>query len=129
MLAGVYHMTCEQGSTFVRNLEIERPDPGDPTGTTFVPYTLAAHTARMQIRRTLENATPMVSLTSTPDAGGNGIVMQPLGVENAMRIYMTAQLTATITDSGVYDLEIVNSVGEVARVIQGQFNLSPEVTR
>lgn len=129
MLAGIYAMTCEQGTTFVRNLEIERPDPSDPTGETFIPFDLSGYTARMQVRRTLESATPMVNLTSTVDGSGNGITMQPLGVANALKVYMTDELTSTIETSGVYDLEIINVAGEVSRVLQGQFNLNPEVTR
>lgn len=129
MLAGVYNLTCEQGATFIRNLEIERPDPSDPTGETFIPFDLSGYTARMQVRRTLESTTTMVNLTSTVDGSGNGITMQPLGVANAMKIYMTDELTATITTSGLYDLEIINAAGEVSRVLQGQFNLNPEVTR
>lgn len=129
MLAGVYDMTCEQGSTFIRSLEIEQPDPADPTGQTFEPFDLTGYTARMQVRRTLESTTAMVNITSTPDVNGNGIFMQYAGVENAMRIYMNDEFTATITTSGVYDIEIINGAGEVSRVLQGKFTLSPEVTR
>lgn len=129
MLAGVYDMTCEQGSTFIRNLEIERPDPSDPTGQTFLPFDLSGYSARMQVRRTIESTTTMVSLTDTIDPDGNGITMQSLGIENAMKIYMTDELTATISTSGVYDIEIINAIGEVSRILRGNFNLIPEVTR
>lgn len=129
MLAGVYNMTCEQGSTFIRNLEIERPDPSDPTGQTFIPFDLSGYEARMQVRRTMESSATMIDLTSEVDEDGNGITMQPLGEVHAMKIYMTDELTATISTSGVYDIEIINSIGEVSRVLQGQFTLNPEVTR
>jgi hypothetical protein len=42
---------------------------------------------------------------------------------------MTPEVTAGITSSGVYDLEIESEQGVVSRVIQGTFTLSEEVTR
>jgi hypothetical protein len=128
MLAGAYNMVCEQGTTFVRDLALEYPDPGDPTGETFLPFDLTGYTARMQVRRTLESATTMLNLT-TVATNGSQIIMQPSGESNAMRIYVSDEATALITTDGVYDLEIENESGEVSRVIEGDFVLVPEVTR
>jgi hypothetical protein len=50
-------------------------------------------------------------------------------VNNSIRIVISAEDTADLTSSGVYDLEIVNDSDEVSRVIQGDFVLNPEVTR
>ena len=79
MIAGVYNITIEQGSTFGRLISVEQPDlVTDPTGQTFVNYSLVAHTARMQIRRTVDSATSMISLTTengritiNPNISGN----------------------------------------------------------
>ena len=42
---------------------------------------------------------------------------------------MRAEDTREIATSGVYDIEIISPTNEVDRVLQGQFTLSPEVTR
>jgi hypothetical protein len=123
MLSGVYNITCEQGATFVRLIEIEYPDPIDPE--TYLDFDLSGFTARLQVRRTVESSTHFVNLTSE----NGGIEMQPGGILNAMRIYMSDELTSTIPSDGVYDLEIESASGEVSRVIRGSFTLIAQVTR
>lgn len=127
MIAGIYNITCQQGSTFSRLLEIEQPDlEADPTGQTYEPFDLSGFTARMQVRRTIESSTKLVELTTE----NNGLEINPTGeTTNHIRIYMSDDVTASITSSGVYDLEIINGDGEVSRIMQGAFTLSPEVTR
>ena len=130
MIAGVYNLTIEQGSTFGRLISVEQPDlVADPTGQTFVNYSLVAHTARMQIRRTVDSATSMISLTTengritiNPNISGNT-------KNNEISLLITAADTATLTTSGVYDLEIISSGGTVSKVIRGDVTLIPEVTR
>lgn len=124
MLSGIYNITCEQGATFIRLIEIEYPHPTEPD--VYLDFDLSGYSARMQIRRTIDSSTTMVSLDS--DSLG-GIEMQPGGIVNAMRITMTDAQTASITSDGVYDLEIVAPTDEVSRVIRGTFTLSREVTR
>jgi len=130
VIAGVYNLTIEQGSTFGRLISVEQPDlVADPTGQTFVNYSLVAHTARMQIRRTVDSATSMISLTTengritiNPNISGNTR-------NNEISLLITAADTATLTTSGVYDLEIISSSGTVSKVIRGDVTLIPEVTR
>lgn len=130
MIAGVYNLTIEQGSTFGRLISVEQPDlTTDPTGQTFMNYSLVAHTARMQIRRTIDSETSMISLTTE-----NGrITINPNIVgnvrNNEISLLIAAADTATLTTSGVYDLEIINSGGTVSKVIRGDMTLIPEVTR
>ena len=126
MIAGVYNITIEQGTTFYRLIDVMEPDVLDPDE--YDPFNLTGYTARMQIRRTVDNADTMISLTS-PTVNGNGITVMD-GANNAISINMTAATTATIPTSGVYDLEIVKtSTGAVSRLIQGTITLSLEVTR
>lgn len=126
MIAGVYNITIEQGTTFYRLIDVMEPDVLDPDE--YDPFNLTGYTARMQIRRTVDNADTMISLTS-PTVNGNGITVMD-GANNAISINMTAATTATILTSGVYDLEIVKtSTGAVSRLIQGTITLSLEVTR
>ena len=131
MIAGVYNLTIEQGSTFGRLIAIEQPDlVTDPTGQTFENFDLSGFTARMDVRRTIDTATPMITLTTE-----NGrIAINPSIAGNATRnneisLSITAADTATITTSGVYDLEIISAGGTVSKVIRGDVTLIPEVTR
>ena len=126
MLAGVYNITIEQGSTFGRLISLEQPDiAADPTGATFEEYNLSGHTARMQIRRTVESTSTMLSLTTE----NGGIVINPGTPDNEIEIAISAANTATLTTDGVYDLEIINNGGAVSKVIRGTITLIPEVTR
>jgi hypothetical protein len=103
MIAGIYNLTCEQGTTFSRLIEIEQPDlVNDPSGQTY-----------------------LVSLTS--ENGGLRVI--PGIYENQIQMFMSASVTASINQSGVYDLEIIDAEGTVSRVLQGSFTLIPEVTR
>ena len=124
MISGIYNLYCEQGTTFSRLIEIEYPDPIDPT--IFFPFDLTGFSASLQVRRTVESPTTLISLNST---NGGGIEIQPNNVENALRIYMTDAQTSSITSDGVYDLEIEDPNGSVSRVLRGTFTLSPLVTR
>jgi hypothetical protein len=126
MLAGKYNIFIEQGTTFYRLIDVMEPNILDPT--TFEPFDLTGYTARMQIRRTIDSPTAMLSLTS-PTVNGNGITMRD-GVVNALSINITDAMTSSLTSSGVYDLEIIKTAtGDVSRLLQGTMTLSLEVTR
>ena len=127
MIAGVYNITIEQGTTFYRLIDVMEPTVLDPDE--YEAFDLTGYTARMQIRRTLESTgSPLLSLTS-PTVSGNGITVMD-GANNAISINITAAMTATLQYSGVYDLEIIKtSTGAVSRLIQGTITLSLEVTR
>jgi len=123
MIAGIYNLFIEQGATFTRLIEIEYPDPADVT--TMLPYDLTAHSASMQIRRTVDSSTAQITLTDT-----NGrIEMQPSGTENAMRLTLTPDETSTLTSDGVYDIEIEDANGDIQRILKGTVTLSLQVTR
>ena len=133
MRAGAYNITCEQGSTFVRLIEVEQPDLiTDPTGETYEPFNLAGYTARMQARRTIESTSFFLMLTTE----NGGLSINPGDADNEILIYIEDEVTASINSSnpgsnlnGVYDLEIINPSGEVSRLLEGTFTLKAEVTR
>lgn len=127
MIAGVYNITCEQGSSFLRILEIQQPDlVTDPTGQTFEDFDLTGYTARMQVRRTIDSSSALVTLTTE----NLGLEINPTeDTINMIKMSMAASVTASITSSGVYDLEIVDTTGFVSKVVKGVFTLVPEVTR
>ena len=128
MLAGTYNMLTEQGSTLYRVLSLEYPDlVGDPSGETYLPWDLDGYTARMQVRRLIEDANYMIEITTE----NGGIDVEPLGEQGRIDLTMTAVQTAALDSDGVYDLEIIDtgSTGTVSKVIKGTFTLIPEVTR
>ena len=126
MIAGEYNITIEQGTTFYRLIDVMEPTILDPDE--YEAFDLTGYTARMQIRRTVESTTPMLSLTS-PTVSGNGITVMD-GANNAISINITDTMTSSLTSSGVYDLEIIKtSTGAVSRLLRGTITLSLEVTR
>lgn len=123
MIAGIYNIFIEQGTSFTRLVEIEYPDPDDLT--IMLPYDMTSFSASMQIRRTIDSATPQITLTNS-----NGrIEIQPGGVDNAIRLNLSAADTKLLTSDGVYDLEIADVSGNVSRILKGTVTLSLEVTR
>ena len=126
MIAGVYNITLEQGTTFYRLIDVMEPTVLDPD--VYEAFNLTGYTARMQIRRTIDSETPMVSLTS-PTVNGNGITVMD-GANNAISININDTTTSLVDSSGLYDLEIIKtSTGQVSRLLQGTVTLSREVTK
>lgn len=133
MIAGVYRIVCQQGAVLNLLIQVEQPDLAtDPTGATHEPFDLRGHTARMQVRRTIESASPMITLTTE----NNGLIINPDSDDpfpgtdfNNLQILMTSSQTAALTSGGVYDIEIINEDGYVSRLLQGEFMFIHEVTR
>jgi hypothetical protein len=121
MIAGVYNIFCEQGTTFIRTFELQYPDPIEPD--VYYSYNLTGFTARMQVRRTIESTTKVIELTTQ----NGGIAIN--GPEGKLTVTMTASQTSGLSSSGVYDIEIIDGGGNVSRLVQGAFTLSLEVTR
>lgn len=115
MTAGVYDIVCEQGATFRRTFTWtdENEQPIDLTGCS----------ARMQVRPTHSSTTTWLNLSS-PTA----ITLTPLAGQITV-VITAAQSAALPVKRGVYDLEVVLSNGDVQRLLQGSFTVSPEVTR
>ena len=118
MTAATYNMTCEQGTTFSKKLTIT--DNATPP----VARNLSTYSGRMQVRPDIESSTALLDLLST--GGSPEITLNASGV---IQITVSAAVTAALSQGGVYDLEIEDSSGVVERVIQGNFELSKEVTR
>ena len=125
MIAGSYNITCEQGTSFSRIIALEQPrTPTEEDPSLYEVYSLVDHTARMQVRRTLESTgSPIISLTTENER------IELDGINGLITLSISAADSAALTSSGVYDLEIITSGGLVSRVIQGTFTLSLEVTR
>lgn len=115
MTAGVYDIVCEQGVTFRRTFTW--------TDENEQPINLTGCSARMQVRPTHSSPTTWLNLSSPAS-----ITLTPL--VGQLTVVITASQTASLpVKRGVYDLEVVLSNGEVVRLVQGSFTVSPEVTR
>jgi hypothetical protein len=80
----------------------------------------------MQVRNTHDTTTTVLSLLST-GASPAITIDAPNG---RITIVVSATTTATLNDGPkVYDLEVIMANQEVVRLMQGQFIVSPEVTR
>lgn len=114
MTPGRLNFTCPQGSTFRRTLTYKIDD---------VPVDLSGYQGRLQVRETHDSLDYIVNLTN-----GNGITMG--GSAGTIDILIADDITANfITGDHVYDLEIESSGGITDRLIEGRFNVTPEVTR
>lgn len=107
-----------KGSTFVKIIQWK-------TGTTPVAVNLTGCTARMQIRKSVNDATILDTLTTE---NAKIVIHEPLNGKFKIVIPATTSTAYTFTSS-VYDLEIVFTDGTVTRVIEGCLTASPEVTR
>ena len=116
MSAAIYNATIDQGATWTLEV-VYKNEAGTPIN-------LTGYTAALQIRQNYYDTTALITLTSP----SNGIVIT--GATGKINITMTNVQTGGL-DEGfyVYDLEITSSGGIVTRLIQGQFTVSPEVTR
>lgn len=109
-----YDLDINQGATFSRSLAWAAD--GAPVDLTNV-------TARMQLRRTHGAGAALVDLTT--ENGGISIDAAAGGVT----FRLSATQTAGLSGVGVYDLELTFLTGVVHRLVEGKFNVSPEVTR
>jgi hypothetical protein len=113
-MAGSYNFTIEQGATF-NLLMTWRIDN--------VPVNLTGYTARLQARIDVDETETILSLTT-----GAGITLG--GAAGTITLDQSATQTAVLPKGEyVYDLELQTSGGIVTRLLQGELNISAEVTR
>jgi hypothetical protein len=125
MGSGRYDISVDQGSTFRKTITWK-----DSSNTV---VNLTGYTARMQVRPTYSSASATVSLTTA----NGGVVLG--GTSGTIQLYISATATAAIPTAspsqfsdafiGVYDLELVSPSGDVTRLLNGDFVVTPEVTR
>lgn len=115
MAAGTLDFTIEQGATF--NLLLTWK-----INTVLV--NLTGYTARLQARVDVEDTETVLLLTTE----NGGITLG--GALGTISLDRTATQT-TLLPAGtyVYDLELLAGTGTVTRLVQGELNISPEVTR
>ncbi len=80
----------------------------------------------MQVRAKIKDVNPILDLTTEND----GITITVEAEKTTLSIYADAASTAAITASkGVYDLELIDTSGDVYRLMEGAITISKEVTR
>ena len=107
-----------KGSTFVKIIQWK-------TGTPATAVNLTGCTARMQIRKAVNDTAILDTLTTE---NSKIIIHEPLNGKFKIVISAATSTGYTFT-SAVYDLEIVFTNGTVTRVIEGCLTAVPEVTR
>lgn len=110
-----------QGATFDQTLVYETGEPSTPVD-------LSGYTAKMQIRSKPESKAVILELSTS--AGNNRITLNYLGNNGAIRLFISAADTSSLSscNDAVYDLELYNG-SVVTRIMQGNVIISPEVTR
>jgi hypothetical protein len=109
-----YTMTCPQGSTF---------DVQFTYKINKFPVNLNGYSARMQVREAHVSPETLISLED-----GSGIT---LGAKaGTIDIFIPSNITEGFKPiPHVYDLELIAPNGSVNRILEGTFNITPEVTR
>lgn len=117
-LVGKYDIICIQGATFSKEIQYK-----DATGTAI---DLTGYTAKMQVRPKHKDPKVLLELSSTGDSPRITIT----GATGTIALLVSATDTAKLefTDA-VYDLEITSAGGQVTRLLEGKFTMSPEVTK
>lgn len=111
-MADVFTLYVEAGATYYR--EFVYTDPA-----TDEPFDLTGYTAEIQIRESVDSATPALTITPT---------ITPL--EGSISFELSAEQTAALTNSKyVYALEIYGPDNLVIRLAEGGVFVSPEVVR
>lgn len=107
----------EQGSATTRPFLYTAPDE-------VTPIVLTGYTARMQVRRSVKATDVLLELTTA----NGGIVID--GAAGKVSMILTESVAQTLTwRRGVYDLELIPPSGQAFRFMQGEIEVTPEVTR
>ena len=103
------NLTADQGSTFESSVDV--------TGADGLALDLTTYIVRAQVRKSYNSSTS-VDFTTTRDSSGN------------IGLSLSATQTGNMKAGRyVYDVEIESSSGIVSRVLEGQLEITPRVTR
>ena len=117
MPAGELDIYIEQGATFRKTLTWK-------TGSPATPVDLTGYSARLQVRAKIDDAEPLLSLTT--ENGGLALGT----TDGTIALYLSATATGALGwKKGVYDLEMIAPNTDVIRLVAGSVAVSREVTR
>jgi hypothetical protein len=112
-MSGKYNIAAKQGATFLKTFTISNDG---------VPWNLTGYSGRMQVRRSFNNQTKLLNLSSPSDI--------TLSSSGQISVTVSASVMATVPPGRwLYDLEVESNGGEVYRLLEGRFAVTPEVTR
>ena len=115
--AGTWDFTIEQGVDFIR---IVQYCDADTNGVDITSWTI-----RMQLRKRKSDSSTLLDISTT-----EGSITFTDATNGYFKIHITAATTAALDfSSAYYDLELVDTVSVVRRILQGKVKLSKEVTR
>lgn len=115
MTPGQVNLLCPQGSTFRRRLTYKIDD---------VPVDLSGYSSRLQVRQNYYSTDTILDISTSTSAITLG------GSAGTIDILVSSGSTTDFpAGTWVYDLEIESSAGIVDRLIEGNFVVTPEVTR
>jgi hypothetical protein len=109
-MSGKYNIVAEQGATFNLNFRVE---------TDGTPWNLSSYTFAMQVRRSTSASTTLLNLTSAT-----------MTSQGHVSVTVSAATMADVpAGRWVYDIELRSSGGQVTRILEGRFIVTPEVTQ
>jgi hypothetical protein len=130
MTAGTYNITIEQGADWQRILTYKSGGAA---------VNLAGYSARMQIRHVASSPTVLAwfaiasSSSSSESSGSPAFALGTIalgGSAGTITLDMPASQASMLpAGSHVYDLELISPVGRVTRILEGNCEVVPEVTR
>jgi hypothetical protein len=71
----------------------------------------------------------IINVNSSSASAPGRLEVNPASANNQIHVFLSDAVTASITTSGVYDLEVIAPNGFVSKVVRGTFTLIPEVTK
>jgi hypothetical protein len=120
-MPGKLNLKINQGETFKHSLKWTDADG--------VAINLTGASARMQVRASVDAAQPLLTFSSDPLTNPDGSIVLG-GAAGTIDLKLSAIKTAAINwITGVYDLEIVDSLDDVTRLVEGKVTVTKEVTR
>jgi hypothetical protein len=115
MTPGKVNFLCPQGSTFRKRLTYKIDE---------TPVDLTGYSSRLQVRQNYYSTDKILDITSSSSAIIMGASAGTIDI-----LVDDAITTAFPYGDWVYDLEIESGNGTVDRLIEGNFIVTPEVTR
>lgn len=109
-MSGKYNIVAEQGATFNLNFRVE---------TDGTPWNLTGYTFKMQVRRSTSATTTLLNITSA--------TMNSVG--HVSTTVSAGLMSSVPAGRWVYDIELTSSGGQVTRILEGRFIVSPQVTQ
>jgi hypothetical protein len=109
-MSGKYNIVAEQGATFNLNFRVE---------TDGTPWNLTDYDFAMQVRRSTSATTTLLDVTSATMTSVGHVSVDVAATE----------MVDVPAGRWVYDIELTSSGGEVTRILEGRFIVTPEVTQ